>query len=352
MSLAMITILGSSQSAWAGRLIYWKFDKSLSRIEMITEDGVQPQAVFLANPARVIIDLPNTRVDKSKQKKRKKVTQFIREIRVGQFTPQTTRFVVELGRDYTLNARKIEIRSLAPNRWFVQIPKFLPRDSVPSQGKDPIALDVPRSKVVLPSPTEIAAPSSIPPAAPLPPLKRGSLIVVIDPGHGGRDPGAIGNGLQEKEIVHDVSLQVAAQLRRNGIGVILTRPGDQEIDLEPRVAKAEGVRANLFVSIHANAISMRRPEINGLETYYYASRQGYRLARATHSSLLSSINLRDRGIRQARFYVIRHTSMPAVLIEIGYITGSQDSIKLASAAERTKIAEAISQGILNYFQRK
>jgi N-acetylmuramoyl-L-alanine amidase len=350
--LAVVTILSLSKSAWAGKLIYWKFDKSLGRIELITEDGIQPQATFLADPARVIIDLPNTRVDKSKQRKRQKVTQFIRDIRVGQFTPQTARFVIELGRKYTLDASKIEVRSLAPNRWFVQLPKFLPRDSVPSQSRDPIAIDVPRGKVALPPPTEISVPSSIPPAAPLPPLNKGSLIVVIDPGHGGRDPGAIGNGLQEKEIVHDVSLQVAEQLRRNGIRVVLTRSGDQEVDLEPRVAKAEGVRANLFVSIHANAISMRRPEINGLETYYYASRQGYRLAQATHSSLLREMNLRDRGIRQARFYVIRRTSMPAVLIEIGYITGSQDSIKLASAAERTKIAEAISQGILNYFQRK
>jgi N-acetylmuramoyl-L-alanine amidase len=390
--LAVVAILGLSKSAWAGKLIYWKFNKPLNRIEFVTNEGVQPQAKFVANPARLIIDIPDTTVDKSKQRKKSNVTRFIREVRVGQLNRDTARLVVELGSQYTLRASDIKIRSLSPNRWFVQIPNAVLVDSaIAAQNSTPIEIDMPDG-IPWPMPKPMAPNRRFPWAVlnPIPPSKRipfpdlppvempppieepiwvpnpsaripvktsvnpparsGTKVVVIDPGHGGRDPGAVGNGLQEKKIVYAVSLQVAEQLRRNGIRVVLTRPGDQEVDLEPRVAKARRAKANVFVSIHANAISMSRPEVNGLETYYSSSRQGYRLAQSLHSSLLSNVSLRDRGIRQARFYVIRRTSMPAVLIEIGYITGSQDSIKLASAAERTKIASAISQGILNYLR--
>jgi N-acetylmuramoyl-L-alanine amidase len=392
--LAAIAILGLSKSAWAGKLLYWKFNKPLNRIEFITNEGVQPQAKFVANPARLIIDIPDTTVDKSKQRKKSNVTRFIKEVRVGQLNRNTARLVVELGSQYTLRADDVKIRSFSPNRWFVQIPNAVLVDSaIATRNPTPIEIDMPDGipwpmpKPVPPNrrfpwavlnptppskripfpdlpPVEMPPPIEEPTQAPEPsvripvktsvnpPARAGTKVVVIDPGHGGRDPGAVGNGLQEKKIVYAVSLQVAEQLRRNGIRVVLTRPGDREVDLEPRVAKARRAKANVFVSIHANAISMSRPEVNGLETYYYSGRQGYRLARAVHSSLLGAVNLRDRGTRKARFYVIRRTSMPAVLIEIGYITGSQDSIKLASAAERTKIATAISQGILNYFQRK
>lgn len=348
--LTVISILSLSEPVWAGKLLYWKFNKPQGRVEFVTDAGVQPQAQFLADPARIIVDLPDTTVPKSKQKKKKKVTKYIKEVRVGQFNSTTTRLVVELGSRYTLKPSDIKIRSLSPTRWFVQLPNFLPKETVPDQGKNPIALDVPGGST-LPQPTPDSPVKTTPSSPPLP-VKAGARIVVIDPGHGGGDPGAVGiKGLQEKELVLSVSTQVAEQLRRKGINAILTRTGDQEIDLAPRVAKAEGVKANVFVSIHANSISLNRPDINGLETYYYASAEGYRLARAIHSQILSNGNVKDRGIRQARFYVIRHTSMPAVLVEVGFVTGAQDAARLSSPTQRTQMAEAIAQGILNYLQR-
>ncbi len=184
-----------------------------------------------------------------------------------------------------------------------------------------------------------------------PPIKphNGRLVVIIDPGHGGNDPGAVGiGGLREKDIVLDIGKQVTTLLEQQGVQAILTRQDDQEIDLEPRVQLAERVNATIFVSIHANAIDLSRPDISGLETYYYAS--GDRLAATVHRSILQSIDIPDRHIRQANFYVLRRTSMPAILVEVGFVTGRDDAEHLSNPAYRTRMAEAIARGILQYLR--
>jgi N-acetylmuramoyl-L-alanine amidase len=173
---------------------------------------------------------------------------------------------------------------------------------------------------------------------------------MIDPGHGGRDPGAVGiGGLKEKDINMAISQRVAARLEQNGIRAVMTRSDDRELGLSPRVSMAERANANLFVSIHANAISMSRPDVNGFETYYHS--MGYGLARSIQDSVLSRVNIRDRGVRRANFYVIRYTSMPAVLVETGFVTGREDAARFRNIAERDRIADAIADGILNYVRR-
>ncbi|NET48224.1 MAG: DUF3747 domain-containing protein [Merismopedia sp. SIO2A8] len=184
---------------------------------------------------------------------------------------------------------------------------------------------------------------------PVQPITR--RVIVIDPGHGGRDPGAVGRGnLYEKTVVNDISYKVRDLLEAQGMQVVMTRSQDVSLDLEPRVQTAENADADLFVSIHANAISLSRPEVNGAETYYYQSAQGYQLARSIHSSIIGDRNLdmNDRGVREARFYVIRRTSMPAVLVEVGFVTGEEDAPRLARSDFRTDMAEAIASGIMNY----
>ncbi|NEQ27932.1 MAG: N-acetylmuramoyl-L-alanine amidase [Microcoleus sp. SIO2G3] len=111
-----------------------------------------------------------------------------------------------------------------------------------------------------------------PTPTPLPPLlPQQRRIVVIDPGHGGSDSGAVGiGGIYEKEIVLDISLQVASLLENQGIQAILTRQTDVALGLQSHVEIANRARATLCVSIHANAISMDRPEVNGIETFHVA----------------------------------------------------------------------------------
>ncbi len=184
----------------------------------------------------------------------------------------------------------------------------------------------------------------------LPQIPNGKIVVVVDPGHGGPDPGAVGiRGLQEKEIVLDIGIKVASMLEKQGVQAVLTRRDDIDLDLEPRVQMAEQLRASVFVSIHANAIDMSRPDVNGLETYYY--NRGADLARVIHNSVLEGTGVPDRGVRTARFYVLRKTTMPAVLVEVGFVTGRSDAAKLSDPSYRSQMAAAIARGILQYIQR-
>ncbi len=184
------------------------------------------------------------------------------------------------------------------------------------------------------------------------PTVRGRPVVVIDPGHGGRDPGAVGiGGMQEADIVLDISQQVTNLLEAQGVQARLTRTQDVEIDLAPRVNLANGINADLFVSIHANAISMSRPDVNGLETYYLGS--GLELANTIHRSILQAIpEMNDRRVRRANFYVLRNTRMPAVLVETGFVTGAEDARRLQDPAFRSRMAAAIARGILQYLQQR
>jgi N-acetylmuramoyl-L-alanine amidase len=349
--LTLLFILSLGDAAWATRIVYWRFNKPLNRIEIITDEGVQPEAQFFPNPARLVIDLPNVRIRRKRQ--RQNLTRYVRAVRIAQNNPTTARIVLEMHPRFTIQPRNVQVRSTAPNRWFIQLPNYLPIATVDSEDQQRVTIDVPRR----PTPPPDSRPGPIAdnpdaPSAPARPLPSGAITVVIDPGHGGPDPGAVGRGgIMEKHIVMSIGSQVATRLRQRGIKAVLTRTGDVDLDLQPRVALAERVRARVFVSIHANAISMSRPDINGLESFYYGSSDGYRLAAAIHNSILRSVSVRDRGIRQARFYVIRKTSMPAALIETGYVTGAQDAANLKSPAHRTRLAEAIAQGILNFLRR-
>ena len=207
-----------------------------------------------------------------------------------------------------------------------------------------IELQRPRPQATPPNRPNVSSPGNLPNV-------RSGLVVVIDPGHGGVDPGAVGiGGLKEEDIVLDVGLKVAQLLEQQGVRVVMTRQSDQGVDLEPRVQIAESARADIFVSIHANALSMSRPDVNGIETFY-SSPEGARLGRVIHDNMIQFSGMNDRGLKSARFYVIRNTSMPAVLLEIGFVTGAQDAPQLADPEWRSQMSVAIARGILQYLSQ-
>ena len=215
-----------------------------------------------------------------------------------------------------------------------------------------LSLQLQRSSTVLGWPSSLY-PSTVqsiqtpPPQQPRVP--KGRIIVVIDPGHGGKDSGAVGiGGLQEKNIILPIGQQVAAILEQHGVQAVLTRAADYFVDLGPRVDMTKRLNADLFVSIHANSID-NRPDVSGLEVYYFES--GLRLAQTVKKSILQSIDEPDRGVRHARFYVLRNNSIPAILVETGYVTGVEDAPRLASPAYRSQMAQAIARGILTYIQQ-
>jgi N-acetylmuramoyl-L-alanine amidase len=200
-----------------------------------------------------------------------------------------------------------------------------------------------------PPPTRSVEPPTPPPD--LPRVPNGRVVVAIDPGHGGRDPGAVGiNSLQEIQVIFPISLRVAELLEAQGVTVVMTRRENVTVDLQARADIANRAQANLFVSIHANSISLSRPDVNGIESYH-ASESGRRLAATLQASMLAATGMRDRGVKQARFYVLRQTNMPAALVEVGFVTGAQDYPRLADPAWRETMAQAIARGILQYIQQ-
>ncbi|MBN3887008.1 MAG: N-acetylmuramoyl-L-alanine amidase [Nostoc sp.] len=215
-------------------------------------------------------------------------------------------------------------------------PIALPPLPSPDQGQLPNPIDNPR-------------PISQP--RPRPSVPRGKLLVVIDPGHGGKDSGAPGlGGLLEKDVILPIGKRVGAILEQNGVQALLTRDADFFVELQGRVDIAERVNATLFVSIHANSVD-NRPDVNGLEVYYYDS--GYALAEVVRNTILQDIGtIKNRGTRKARFYVLRKSSMPSILVETGYMTGYEDNPRLGTPEYQNRMAEAIARGILKYLQQR
>ena len=174
----------------------------------------------------------------------------------------------------------------------------------------------------------------------------GRELIVIDPGHGGPDVGATRNGVYEKDIVLSVSKQLGRILQQMGYAVIYTRTEDIDLDLEPRVQIAENARASAFVSIHVNSLSASASQVNGVETYHAPGASlGKSLAEFVHEQIIASTGATDRGVKSARFHVIAKTSMPAILVETGFITNPSESAKLVNSAYQERLAEAIARGM-------
>lgn len=216
-------------------------------------------------------------------------------------------------------------------------------------SQTPPSVSTPQSIPVPPPANPSTPPPSSFPSTPSGNVPQGRILVVIDPGHGGKDPGAIGiGGLQEKDVILPISQEVASILQQQGVQAMLTRNSDYFVTLQGRTDMANRAGADLFVSIHANAVGGGRSNVNGLEVYYYGNRA---LADTIHKSILRSINIRDRGVRQARFYVLRTSRMPSSLVEVGFLTGSIDNAYLRDPGFRSQMAQAIARGILEYIQR-
>ena len=215
--------------------------------------------------------------------------------------------------------------------------------------------------------------------------------IVIDAGHGGSDPGAIGKtGIREKVINLDIAKRLASILKESGIQVMLTRSTDSAVSLERRVEIANSAKADLFISIHSNA--NRVSSLNGFEIYYLAPRsddykrllltansarldfdpacfssrstnlkailwdmiytsnrsESIRLSRAICRTIDRNLETKVIGIKHAGFYVLKGVRIPAVLIELGFLSNSDEERLLKNSYYRQQIAEAIAQGISDY----
>jgi len=190
-------------------------------------------------------------------------------------------------------------------------------------------------------------------------------VIVVDPGHGGFDPGVVGkNGVQEKDITLAIGKRLAEYLRQSGATVLMTRETDIDLsepgtiglaakkreDLKKRVTLANEHKADLFVSIHVNSYTSPGPR--GAQTFVQPGFPGSRQAgQAIQSELAAWLKNTDRHTKEVDYYVTRNTSMPAVLVETGFISNEGESRLLQDPAYQSKLAWAIYAGIVKYFNQ-
>ncbi len=204
-----------------------------------------------------------------------------------------------------------------------------------------------------------------------PPKTKSPRCIVIDPGHGGRDPGKVNKrGMYEKNYVLDISKRVARILKARGYTVLLTRDGDSTLELQERPARAKRWKADLFVSIHLNSASLA--SARGIETFALtpagesstgdtggtlksAADEGNALdplntllAFKVHSALIAKTDAEDRGVKYANFAVLRTLNCPGILVECGFLTNASDTALVSTKNGRERIAAGIADGIESY----
>jgi N-acetylmuramoyl-L-alanine amidase len=383
----------------------------------------------IESPRRVFFDLKNVKAAPGLQDVALKFdSDVVREVRLGRHPQNTTRLVVDLAGvssytvyplyspyrlvlDFRRAGATLPTTDMATvEKVVVPPPPVAPPPSVAVSRTAPPLGSLPQVKPAVPEPKTAAvqrplpstpAPNVLPPAVPAAnsngkfslsrQLGLGVSRVVIDAGHGGHDPGAHGNGVEESELTLDVALRVQKLLEKQaGIEVVMTRDTDVFIPLEERTAIANRTDADLFLSIHANA--SRNPQARGIETYFLnfamnpeaeavAARENASSGITMHSlpdivrtiALNNKINesrdfaetvqksmvkrlgtrnktLKDLGVKQAPFVVLIGAGMPSVLAEISFLTNKADGTLLKTNAYRQQIAQALFDAILDYQQ--
>ncbi len=174
---------------------------------------------------------------------------------------------------------------------------------------------------------------------------RSFRTVVIDPGHGGHDKGGQWGLVYEKHLALDTSIRLENELKKRGFRTVLTRRSDYFISLPERVRIASRYSDAIFVSVHFNYTW--KQQVSGLETFY-CSGQSQALASYVHSGMMSKVRVVNRGVKHARFYVIRNTACPSILVEGGFVSNANERSRMKSAWFRQALAEGIADGIVRF----
>lgn len=174
---------------------------------------------------------------------------------------------------------------------------------------------------------------------------RNFQTVVIDAGHGGQDNGGAWGQVYEKHLALDTAARLESNLKRMGYKTVMLRRDDYFLTLPQRVCMSNRYKNAIFVSIHYNYTW--KQQISGVETFYYSS-EGQHLAQCVQSSLVGRTRTMDRNAKFARYYVLRNSRLPAILVEGGFVTNASERNLMKSGGFREAIARGVAEGIQRY----
>ena len=328
------------------------------RIVIDSDRSVSYKQSVLANPTRVVLDVQNAWIAPEAKKNTVVDSPLVSGVRVAQFDATTVRVVVEttVGKG-GYNVFSIDGEKPRVVMDFGTAPRTNPAKLAPvPQESDIVQPQQTDEEETQDSSDEDSIDRDLDAITGM----KGRKIA-IDPGHGGSDSGAIGpTGIMEKSVTLRVSREVKRLLEAEGATVILTRTGDTEVsskgasatsveELQARCDVANEAKADIFLSIHADAFTNR--EVKGTTAYYYTkgTKQSKLLADSVRTALIDSIGTVDRGTQTCNFYVVKHTDMPAILVEISFISNPDEEKMMNSPEGIKKIAQGIADGIADYF---
>jgi N-acetylmuramoyl-L-alanine amidase len=429
---SLVLLLGTNRIAHGATIVavrVWPAE-DYSRITIESDAPLSEKHFLLEQPARLVIDVDGLELSPALRELVGKVPAddpFIAGVRVGQFQPRVVRLVIDLKQPTAP-----QLFTLAPAAAYQHRLVF---DLYPKQERDPLLalirekefaeqraakavedamgemvarLELPPGTPAIGAAGPPARPPSPPapqqtpaPAAPPPPLPKGRIdrlvVVAIDPGHGGEDPGAIGRrGLREKDVVLAIALQLRERINSiQGMRAMLTRDGDYFVPLQDRVRKARRVQADLFVSLHADAFVT--PKARGASVFALSSRGASSSAarwmaeRENGSDLVGGVNIQTKDaslvralldmstaaqikdslkighevlghigkvghlhkerVEQAGFAVLKAPDIPSILVETAFISNPEEEAKLRDARYQQQLVTALANGIKRYFAK-
>jgi N-acetylmuramoyl-L-alanine amidase len=427
---ALVLCFGAAHRAWGAAIVgvrVWPAD-DYTRVTLESDQALSARHQLLQNPPRLLIDIDGLTLDPALRELVGKVQSddpYIAGVRVGQNAPRVVRLVLDLKQPVAPQQFALEPVAAYKHRLVFDLYPTREHDPLLALVREKEAADQQAAQSVrdalgeliqrvdrpmLPAPPAAAPAASVPmqTKAPPPPPEPASaeeqrridrlIIVALDPGHGGEDPGAIGpGGTREKDVVLQIALQLRDRLNAlPNLRVMMTRDGDYFVPLHERVRKARRVQADLFVSIHADAFM--RPQARGASVF--ALSQGgassatarWMAQRENAADLVGGINvaavrdkqvmqamldmstaaqikdslklgnevlaplgrvgrLHKRQVEQAGFAVLKAPDVPSILVETAFISNPEEEARLRDPAYQAQLVEALTTGIRRYFAR-
>lgn len=317
-------------------LIEAQRDRGFDYLDIYTSGHAEAEGLLLEN--KLILDFPGIKLAKDIKVIKPKKSKRIKDIRVKEVKGQA-QVVIDLKQEVDYDI----VNVFGRNKSVIEISDRL-------DHADKLMTDWEETDLKKKAPT--LEPKKYRPAAKkkeqYKKLPLEDKVIVIDPGHGGLDLGAVGvNNISEKRLTLATAKKLAYLLNAAGATVYLTRNTDRTVGIRDIISFANKTKPDIFISIHYNYSTYKKA--SGVETYYY-NRNGRKLALALHRSLVRGIKRRDRGLRRARYYTLRNIKYPAVIVEPLYLSHDTEVSLAASAAYQAKIAQYIVAGVKSYFR--